>query len=326
MAATSGASTRVSFAGALSATVFLIGTLSLLVFAAATRAPARGRPLRPGGVVVVASNLKEAFDPADVADRGDMRVFVRRLLARLPQDPDVLLLQEVSLTSIENVARLLRRATGDRYRIAVAPLRHPWSETDSRIVDQETGILLNTRTMKAVSAGGFVKTTYPARVAAAGIKPHLRRNAFAMVRHAKSGTKITVASVHLVQRTFFKSDDVAHEYKAAWARQLGDALEREARAEGASVLTMGGDFNATRALRGSDGKVTATTPFLLELEERDFADAVWGVTKMGGPDFVFTTGDVLNAGYDSTYDPSRLRESSREFYSDHRFRWAQLDV
>ena len=137
---------------------------------------------------------------------------------------------------------------------------------------------------------------------------------------------MTVASVHLVQRTFFRSDAVAHAYKAAWARQLADALDAEARRHGAPIRTMGGDFNATRALREPDGSVTSYTPFLLELAEEDFTDAVWTVTKMGGPDFVFTSGKVLNAGYDSGYDPSRLLESSPEFYSDHRFRWAQIDV
>lgn len=294
--------------------------------AAASEGPTGERPLRRGGVVVVASNLKEAFEAGDVARRGDMKVYVDRLLARLPQDPDVLLLQEVSLTSIEVVARLLRRKTGTRYRIAVAPLRQPWTETDTRIVDQETGILVNAKTTRAVSKGGFVKTSYPRRVAARGIKPRVRKNAYVTVRHLKSGSKMSVASVHLVQRTFLKSDAIAHRYKAAWAEQLAAALQREARAEGASVRTIGGDFNSTRALRTASGTVTSYTPFFVALSKRDFTDAVWTVTKMGGPDYVFTSGTILNAGYDSTYDPSRVAESSPRFYSDHRFRWAQVGV
>jgi hypothetical protein len=301
------------------------GALALSLTGQAIHAPARSRP-RPGGVVVVASNLKEAFDHEDVARHGDMKVYVRRLLAQVPQAPDVLLLQEVSLTSVEVVARLLRKETGIRYRVAVAPLRHPWSETETRIVDQETGILVNAKTMRKASEGGFVKTAYPRRVAAAGLEPHVRKNAFVTLRHVASGTKMTVASIHLVQRTFFRTDAIAHEYKAAWGEQLAEALQREARSEKAASRTMGGDFNATRALRGDDGTVTSHSPLLQTLQDHDYADAVWDVTKMGGPDFVFTSGRVLDAGYDATYDPSSLRESSPRFYSDHRFRWAQLDV
>lgn len=307
------------------AVLLVLASLALLVAGPARRAPARGAP-KPGGVVVVASNLKEAFDARDVARHGDMKVYVRRLLAQVPQPPDVLLLQEVGLPAIEVVARLLRRETGERYRIAVAPLRHPWNETEARIVDQETGVLFNARTMRKASPGGFVKTTYPSRVAAPGIKPHVRKNAVVTLRHAKSGTKMAVASVHLVQRTFFRSDAYAHEYKGAWGAQLADALAREARAEGASIRTMGGDFNATRALREADGSVSSYTPLLETLEGDGYVDAVWTVTKMGGPDFVFTSGEVLHAGYDAGYDPSSLPESSPRFYSDHRFRWAQLDV
>lgn len=307
------------------AILLVVASLALLLAGPAARTRARGRP-RAGGVVVVASNLKEAFDSGDVARHGDMKVYVRRLLAQVPQAPDVLLLQEVGLPAADVVARLLRRHTGDRYRIAVAPLRHPWTETDTRIVDQETGILVNSRTMRKASRGGFVKTSYPKRAAAPGVKPHVRKNALVTLRHRKSGTKIAVASVHLVQRTFFRNDALAHEYKAAWGDQLADALAREARSHGAAIRTMGGDFNATRALRSADGSVTSYTPLLETLEDGGYTDAVWSVTKMGGPDFVFTSGEVIDAGYDAGYDPSALPESSPRFYSDHRFRWAQLDV
>ena len=50
-------------------------------------------------LLVVSANLQEAFDDADVRDTKDIAGFSGRLLRQVPYKPDVLLLQEVRLSS-----------------------------------------------------------------------------------------------------------------------------------------------------------------------------------------------------------------------------------
>ncbi len=50
----------------------------------------------------------------------------------------------------------------------------------------------------------------------------------------------------------------------------------------------------------------------------DYRDANYELAKAHGVDFVFATGGLVAAGSDETYSPKR------EFYSDHKFRWAVI--
>ena len=57
----------------------------------------------PGRVVVVTTNLQEAWQTADVRDHSEMENYVERLIDQLPYFPDVVLLQEVKLSSARYV-------------------------------------------------------------------------------------------------------------------------------------------------------------------------------------------------------------------------------
>ncbi|MDQ4065321.1 MAG: hypothetical protein M3161_04675, partial [Actinomycetota bacterium] len=78
---------------------------------------------------------------------------------------------------------------------------------------------------------------------------------------------------------------------------------------------------------GSGIETCDKEPFWQNLTEApwNYSDVIYEVylegkrvhRMLGGVDFIFTTGDAVDGGADTTYD--RFDES--QFYSDHRFYW-----
>lgn len=275
-----------------------------------------------GQILVVTTNLQEAFDRDDADDPSDMRVYVSRLLKQLPYAPDVVLVQEVRRSSARNVAGLLTQASGYRYSIVVPPGEPPWRELDDRIIDRESAVIVNEDTVEVLGATGTIKSVYPGSVARAGEPRRVRNHAFASVALLDRSASITVASVHYVQNDFLTSPDVGDDYKRRWALQTADFLAAQAAEWGTSMTAIGGDFNASRGRR-DDYANHSHSPWLVGLtgDGYGYRDTVYEVTKEGGPDFIMAAATIVNAGVDMYYNARRAARDGY-FYSDHRFRWA----
>ncbi|HVF53515.1 MAG TPA: endonuclease/exonuclease/phosphatase family protein [Actinomycetota bacterium] len=309
----------------------LLGTLLLATLFAAgattTASAAASLGKSPAGeILVITTNLQEAFGQADVADTSDMEEYVRRLLDQVPYVPDVLLLQEVRRSTTSAVASLLRKQTGHRFVTIVKPGDPPWVEMDDRIIDRESGILINTTTMETKGTTGTIRTSYPRADAAPSERVRVRHHAFATVGELDGAARISVASTHYVQKSFLRTEQLADEYKRRWVLRTADVLQVQAGKWNASMAAIGGDFNATRGER-DDQAEHSYSPWLTGITRSpyEYRDAVWEITKIGGPDFIMTTGNLVNAGLDQYYEAKAARRHGY-FYSDHRFRWAVVAV
>ncbi len=269
-----------------------------------------------GHALVVTSNLQEAFGEADVNNHDDMRVYVRRLLDQAPHAPDVLLLQEVRGSSVRFVAQLLGKKTGTRYAIVVQP-GAGWTDNATHVIDTETSVVINTKTIGVAHDGGFISTRYKSSDGAAGVKPKIKNHAFALLTEKATGWRFAVASVHLIQTKFLRSWEIANSYRRHWSRKVADSLVAKYPQDvKADAYVIGGDFNSARCSMETG---ICPMPFWKTLVSGyDYRDANYVLAKAHGVDFVFATGGLVEAGSDEGYSPKR------EFYSDHKFRWAVL--
>lgn len=280
-----------------------------------------GPAATPGGeVFVVTANLQEAFNRADYRNLEEMRVFVKRLLGRAPQRPDVLLLQDVRKSAVRKVVELMTKKTGDQYRVAQRLRKEPWQKLPNNVwYSTETAIVVNTATMELEGKAGFVRIRNPWGNPK-GDYVEYKGQAYARAVERDTGAVVGLMSVHLP-----KEPSEANKYAkrfGPWVDRLATFMKNH---YPDATRVIGGDFNQTRCL-GKDPCKEAPFWKVLTSAEHGYTDALWWEMEPRhwkkrlplGVDLIFTTGAVKNAGGDVKNPPV--------FYSDHRFFWANLLV
>lgn len=264
-------------------------------------------------------------------DRGDLRShfevdnFARRVRDVVPQIPDVVLLQEVNHETSALAARKLSKRLGQRFVVAVRPVKNTTVEYRDKQVHTETAIVLNSKTMAIGDRGGFIQSSYPKSAAAGGERVQVRRHAFMLARERGTGIKVPLVSPHYATVRSFKTAKLSNEYRGRWSRQIEKKLATRYRADSTSrAAVVGGDFNASRCFSGSYEtckeaawwKVFTSAP-------HKYVDTLRELGLPAGVDVLFSTGRPVTGNWDKNGD---FRESDRKrFYSDHRFRWVVVE-
>ncbi len=279
----------------------------------------------PGRVVVVTTNLQEAWQTEDMRDHWEMENYVERLMNQLPFFPDMLLLQEVKLSSARYVKELLTAATGDTYGWGVKPPRRPWSQNPRVRTETDSAILFNTTTMRKLDDGGYISLTYQ-RAHAVDRVDRVEKTQHARVSLAERDGDMTVAgaSVHLQYGHLV--DRHVDRYQVEWTDKLARVM---ADRYPDAVRNIGGDFNKDRCAEKTGARTCRKSLFWRNLTESpwNYVDVLYEVfldgqdgVGLGGVDFIFSTGDPLNGGSDTSYN----KNDPDQFYSDHRFFWGVL--
>ncbi len=304
----------------------LAGSILTALIAAPALAAERqaDTPSPEGQLLVVTTNLKEAFDNGDIGDNSDMSAYVRRLLNQVPYIPDALLVQEMRRSSASVVARLMTNATGMSFRVAAKPGDPPWTEKGNKIIDRETAIIINTATVQVLGRAGRFTTSYETADANPQEPVRVRHHRTLSILEINGGSSLSLASVHYVQNHFLESYAVGESYKAQWVQKTARILDDVSFARGTQATVIGGDFNASRGTRDNQANHSHSAWLLGIIDDPyNFIDAVWEVTREGGPDYLLTRAGVVDAGVDIYYDTQEA-ERSGYYYSDHRFRWALI--
>jgi endonuclease/exonuclease/phosphatase family metal-dependent hydrolase len=273
----------------------------------------------PGRVVVVTANVQEAFGADDVRNMSELGVLVPRLLKQVPHRPDVVLLQDARKKAVLRVAALLKKKTGDRYRVGQRLRREPWEKRPHKIwYSTETAVLVNSATMKLQGSGGFVRIYNPWGNAKKNYKEY-KGQAYAGAVERDGGAEVGLMSVHLPKAP--TNNAKTRKRYGPWAERLAAFMERKY--DGTKII--GGDFNQTRCKSKDPCKVT---PFWKSLSDAapGYTEALWSVQEQKhwskrlplGVDWIFTTDGIENADGDVKNPP--------KFYSNHRFFWANLEV
>ena len=275
-------------------------------------------------VLVVIANVEEAYGQGtrDTANMFEIANFVKRLVPQTPFFPDVLLLQEVNYKSAGLVAQQMSKKTGQRYIVAVRPVRRTTVVFPNRSVHTETGIVINARTMKIAKRGGFYAASYPKSASAPGVDPHIRRHAHVMLQEKATGLKVPVMSVHFTRERDMKSRTVSNFYRGEWAKEIEALMQRRYRADAAAKASnVGGDFNMVRCVSGNFASCKVARFWkIFTSAPHKYADSLFDMGLPAGVDIIFTNGDVFDGGWDEN---GQFPESDRKnYYSDHRFRWA----
>lgn len=266
-----------------------------------------GVPTPTQKTLFITANLQEGFNERDLMNMREIPIFVTRVLAHVPYDPDVLLLQEVRYKSAAAVAQLLTRSTGDRYTVAFGGARDPWSGTPKRINVRDSAILLNTSTMTKIGKGGWIEQ----KKASSDRRPMYKGQAYGFAR--RKGTNMTYAmtSIHIQESGVTKTTQ----------RIANSLASKRPDINSNRYNVIGGDFNTSRQTSPNH-----PSPYWSWLtgSPRNYRDAVYAVR---GPmstavDYIFARAGVYSAGVDSLYN-NKSRDPAT-FYSDHRFRWAVL--
>ena len=277
-----------------------------------------------GRLLVVSTNLQEAWQD-EANDNSEMNNYVARLLDQVPYLPDMLLLQEVKLKSARYVKNLLTAQTGDTYVFGWKPPRQPWTQNPDRRWEMDNGILINSATVRKLDTGGWIDLTYARKHAADKSKRiETTRHARVSVVERQGGLKLAGASVHLQYGHLIERFDTLYQNK--WTDRLATVMQNK---YPNAVRVIAGDFNKDRCVGDSDVRSCSKAPFWDNLTGSDYAydDALYRVFRngkkgvgLGGVDFIFTTGQPVDAGSDTTYDKS----DGSTFYSDHRFFWSLI--
>ncbi len=312
--------------GHLAIKLVLAGSLLIALLASPSGASQQRAeaPSPEGELLVVTTNLKEAFDNGDIGDNSDMNAYVNRLLNQVPYIPDALLVQEVRRSSAATVAKLLSDATGMAFRVAAKPGEPPWTEKGYKIIDRETAIIVNSATVEVLGRASRFTTSYPREDANPQEPVRVRHHRILSVRELNGGSSLSLASVHYVQNHFLESSSIGEYYKRQWVLKTARLLDEESANKGTQATLFGGDFNASRGMRDSQANHSHSS-WLLGITEDpyNFLDAVWEVTREGGPDYLLTRAGIVDAGVDIYYD-SQEAQRAGYYYSDHRFRWAVI--
>lgn len=278
--------------------VTLIAALALFLMAFAT--PLSAAEPAPGQVLVVTINLTET-EVRDVRDTSDVDLFVERLVPAIPHAPDIVLAQEVRHESAKNTAAALTKAYGVKYAIGVPagvdPMWHRELKNGSLVqFTQESSVIFNTATMEMAGPPRFVRNSY-----VDGDLKVVRKHPYGTLQELGSDLKITAASIHM-----FRPVKVSSQTRAAHSAQVAAALQREATATGATLQTMGGDFNEWR------GEDNDPTPFYRTLlNDHGFIDAI----PMRGVDYIFAKGASVELA-------EWGKDENDKAYSLHAFRWS----
>ena len=311
---------RAALAGSTCSLVAL--AVSGLVYGSAPPAGAARKSLGntgPRRVLLVSANLHEINYP-DAARNDDMRLFVKYLARDLPARPDVLALQELAGPSAEAVAAILTERFGGRYRVAVGAGDPPWHQlSETRVLGDDTAILINERTMTTSGPSGHIRIGYSYENSTAGQEVRVKKHAFALVRERKGGLAIPVASVHFPKTDLFRNPRTSRRLKARW---LGDVDKALARAypgrQHSRMRVIAGDLNNPRCFRGQPA-CRETPSYKVATRRLHYADAIQVLNGWDNPiDFIFSRADVVNSGWDTSGKQAHP-------YSDHPYRWALLE-
>lgn len=292
-------------------------TMSLGLYAVPAHAAVSSPASR---VLVVTANLREAYGNHDASNHRDMRVFLKRLTARVPYAPDVLLLQEVRHSSARWVARHLGDRTGHPYRIKVDPGKRPTHTSGSFTRFKDTAILFNKDTMSGRGDGRYFSTRPTWSEVPNHSRPRIMQHAMTAGTERATGMKLSFASLHLSPPGTLKSS-AQRSVRDRWVNGIADSMSDHYSNTRRSV---GGDFNSSRCKYGG-GQGCPLSPFWASMtRDRNYRDGLRQVMVQGGVDFVFTKAGVYRAGLDEGYNPKAAQGDPSRFYSDHRFRWVVL--
>lgn len=303
----------------------LLSALGLAVVAQALVAPVGAGPRNSPAneIEIVTVNLQEAYTRyvGDLADNFEIGNFVDRVVPDTPYLPDVLLLQEVNYKTTGLVARRLTRRTGQRYVVAVRPIRNTTIEYPDKAWNTDTGIVINAKTMAVAKRGRFYTALYPDSATAPGERINVRRHAHVLLRERGTGLRVPVASVHFAHTRDFRSRSASDYWRGVWARKLESIMKERYGAGSRNTLsTIGGDFNAVRCVSGSF-QTCKQARFWSSLTGAPhvYSDSLFDLGLPMGVDMLFTDGDPQRGGID---EHGKFPESDRRnYYSDHTFRW-----
>lgn len=279
-------------------------------------------------ILVVQSNLQEAWQRSDMRDQSELDNYVTRLLNQVPFIPDVLLLEEVRRKSAKYVMEKMTDAIGMEYGWGVKPPRRPWTQNPQRRTETDSGILINTETVRKLDPGGYISLTYKRRHATDRVeRVEITQHARVSVEEINGTLSLAGAAVHL-QYGHLKSRQVDR-YQEKWTNQLANVMAD--RYPAPVVRTIGGDFNQDRCATKSGARSCRKEVFWRNLtgDPWNYEDVLYQVfldgaqnVGLGGVDFIFTTGSSIDGGSDVSYD----RHNSSQFYSDHRFFWGLIGL
>jgi hypothetical protein len=265
----------------------------------------------PGEVTIITNNLLEGFGDRDLTDMTEVNVFTGRVLDKVPYIPDMLLLQEVRSKSASYVAELMTKKTNQTFVVAVDAGVKPWWQTETKVIKMDTAIVINAHTMTEIGPGGYIQTRY----ARPNSKPEYKKNARGYFEEKLGGARVAAVSIHI--------PGVNLERKV---KNLSSALDAAYPPSGIDHFTvLGGDLNALGLVRDASGKLVPTRWWkTVTSDPYSYQDTVFAFRKVRGIDYVFARETGLDAGVDSTYDPIAAKDDSTSFYSDHKFRWANV--
>lgn len=269
-------------------------------------------------LIVATANLQEAFGTDDVADHSDMRVFVDRLLERVGSPPDVLLLQDVRKSAVRYVIDRLERKADAVYAIGQALPTLPGVKEGDKWISVETAVVFNTATMTMPARGDFTRVRNPWGVHEKYVE--YKSQAFVALNHESTGAELAFMSVHLPKPPR-KSHENSLKTKA-WVEQLATSMKERFETR---TRIIGGDFNQTRCVEKDPECVES--PYWKQLNGTGYSEALstaqqrlhWSDRIQLGVDYIFTSG-----GASSVIDGSGDVDNPPDFYSDHRFFWAEL--
>ena len=267
---------------------------------------------------MVTANIHETTY-SDVTDAKDLRIFVRRVLRRLPRPPDAVALQELWGRSAYKVARIFSRNTNAGYAVAVAAGDPPWSQPNpSHVIGSDTAIVVNTKKVR-VGRSGYIKLGYNVSNAAPGREVRVKKHAYAMVRKRRASFAVPLVSVHFPKTEHFSSAETSRRVKGRWVRRINKRLGRAFSKGGLRRnRVIAGDINNPRCRR--DKPLCSLTPaYRIATREYRYRDSVSAMNGWTNPiDFIFSKTPVVDSGVDP-------RPKKKHRYSDHVFRWALIE-
>lgn len=303
--------------------VVLAGLVTMLLPFGADPVGAGPRNSPDGQVEIVTVNLQEAYSrfEGDLGSHFEIPNFVDRVISKTPYFPDVLLLQEVNYETSGLVAREMTRRTGQRYVVAVRPIRNTTIEYPDKAWHTETAIVINVTQMRVVREGAYYAALYPSSATAPGERIQVRRQAHVLVKERSSGIHVPLVSVHFARTADMASKSVSNHWRGEWAEDIGQILERRYNARSGDKLTnIGGDFNMIRCFTGQFASCRPAAYWkVFTSRPHNLIDTLYEHGLPDGVDRIFSAGRVVRGGWDKF---GKFRESDRErYYSDHRFRW-----
>ena len=303
------------------AVLAVLGLLAVLPAVRPHHARAGGLEDTPDDrVLIVTTNMQEAFGPDDVRNLRDMKNYVDRLLTLVPYNPDILNLQEITEKPARYVADRLSKATGDRYIVALGPGNEPWVQKGQTVTKKETAVLLNLTTMKKEDPGGYLTTTYKASDAAPGVLREKKKQGYISVSEHSTGVLYALTSTHFSLGTVMKNKSTAETYKGKWARQINANLNDKYGGDALKIVT--GDFNTGRCLGATTNTLCKFTPTWKAMHDAGYRSAVHLLTDDGAFDHIYTPAGIHRAELDHNYNGKTA--GADEFCSDHQLRWALL--